>query len=894
MTEIKKKEFFGVELYTRKRSFKDYLSILNMLPDPDPVLRERGEDISVYRKLRNDSHLLSCMIKREAGLFSCDWNIIPAYNTRKDRKIADFVKEVFINMKIENTRYDILNSYYYGFSVLEKNYTTDGNYVVYESVVGKPQEWFFFDGENRLCFKSKDNFSGEPVDMQKVILVQECPEYNNPYGRRIASAVFWPIIFKRGGIQFWVEFVEKYGGVLMYLLTQEKDEGRKRQKLAMLDDMVRTAVGVYETGDELKIVDVNKSGSSDTFITMLNFFNAEISKAVLGQTLTTEQGERGARSLGEVHLEVQREIIEQDKKRELKVINKLVKELVSLNFDTTDFPRYVLEEKEELKFEKAKRDTELVGQGIKFNKSYYIKQYGFDEEDFDLQENAINSQIFNEVKKNFSELNFTNEYKEIFKEDEAFEKLYSDTLTSFKDVFEEFFNALKNAIENSNDYDEATENILKTLFINEDYRTKVNKIAENFVKANLIGREAAIRQRITEKTKNFADEVEYLKNKVVLKKEIFNTLPDEMKNYAFTVAGIEREKQIEEILQSLVEAKEKRLSFEEWKQKTLEKGFKVNDIVYWQNMRSVEMAGKYQQMREDADDRVAPYWQYIAVMDKNTRPEHAALNGLIRRYDDPFWKEWYPPNGYNCRCTVRSLSRAYLEANGINPDKINRGMPDFGEIAKNNRGNEAFESFISQRLNSFDKDGKLYFEPDAGFGNNVGENLYEWISIKNNMDTTDNWQLLGGKKVNLTNELENFKSVDRKVFTGTREKAIEIIKNQFDKKAIIDRFGIPVYMSEKDIIKFLNHIEKDKNRFKYIGMIKEIVESPDILICNIQAATGKMMKKGLIKLGRIYVKKINNKTVAFITNYTTQFPRYTGWTLYETEELKGTLIFKKE
>ena len=50
-----------------------------------------------------------------------------------------------------------------------------------------------------------------------------------------------------------------------------------------------------------------------------------------------------------------------------------------------------------------------------------------------------------------------------------------------------------------------------------------------------------------------------------------------------------------------------------------------------------------------------PFLQYQAVMDANTRAEHAALHGVIKRYDDEFWNEYYPPNGWGCRCEVIQL-----------------------------------------------------------------------------------------------------------------------------------------------------------------------------------------------------------------------------------------------
>lgn len=92
--------------------------------------------------------------------------------------------------------------------------------------------------------------------------------------------------------------------------------------------------------------------------------------------------------------------------------------------------------------------------------------------------------------------------------------------------------------------------------------------------------------------------------------------------------------------------------------------------IYRTNMQSAYAAGNWDAIEDQAD--LAPYLLYDAVDDHRTRPEHAAWDGLVLPITDPWWKTHYPPNGWNCRCSVIQLSAEEVADMGLVPA---RGAP---------------------------------------------------------------------------------------------------------------------------------------------------------------------------------------------------------------------------
>ena len=95
--------------------------------------------------------------------------------------------------------------------------------------------------------------------------------------------------------------------------------------------------------------------------------------------------------------------------------------------------------------------------------------------------------------------------------------------------------------------------------------------------------------------------------------------------------------------------------------------------IYDTNMRGSRAAALWARFQDGKAER--PYLRYSAVMDRRTRPEHRAWHGTILPVDHPWWESHFPPNGWNCRCTVISLSQRDLDRRGW---KANEQPPPAG------------------------------------------------------------------------------------------------------------------------------------------------------------------------------------------------------------------------
>ena len=180
--------------------------------------------------------------------------------------------------------------------------------------------------------------------------------------------------------------------------------------------------------------------------------------------------------------------------------------------------------------------------------------------------------------------------------------------------------------------------------------------------------------------------IEKFKGLVPMDKEKFEQLINAGKMHGFTVAGYDEAYALKMWQRAVEKAMSEGWTIREF-QKYVEKELFVKaglaptnpfhiETVMRTNLQQAYMAGRWDALSDPFVSDVFPYLQYIAVMDANTRPSHAAMDGFTAPRDDPEWDTWYPPNGYNCRCDVFEIDK--WEAKGITPDSPRGVMPDPG------------------------------------------------------------------------------------------------------------------------------------------------------------------------------------------------------------------------
>lgn len=365
----------------------DLISFMQILPNPDPVLAKLGKRISAYDDLLYDAQVRSCMSSRKAGVSKLKFEL---EGKEADAKIVDFIQKTFDRFNYHKLFRKILGCVAYGYQPIEIDWEVREGRIVPAKIEAKPVEWFCFGEKNELRFLSRKHpVSGEELPPMKFVCPTNDETYKNPYGTSVLSLCFWPAMFKKGNFKFWVAFTEKYGSPWLVGKYAPGTSNENQNILAdQLENMVQDAIAVVPDTSKIEIIEASgKGASADIFDKLKDACNADISKAILGQTLTTELSSTGSLAAAQTHNEVRKDIILSDARIIEETLNQIVRWTIDQNFGKDVIaPAFRFSEPEEVNKQLAERDSTLFGIGVRFTPKYIQRAYNLGEKDFTIVE----------------------------------------------------------------------------------------------------------------------------------------------------------------------------------------------------------------------------------------------------------------------------------------------------------------------------------------------------------------------------------------------------------------------------------------------------------------------------------------------------------------------------
>ena len=368
------------EIATRDRSMD--MSFGSILPNPDPILKRQGKDISVYRDMRSRASVGGPIRRRKAAVKALEWRVERGKASARMTRLAN---DLLTSYDMDTLLNEITNAVLFGYQPLELMWGNFNGATAPLQVIGKPQEWFFFDNAAQLRFRSRAQpLHGEELQPRKFLLARQEASYANPYGFADLSMCFWADTFMRGGLKFWVTFTEKYGTPWLVGKQPRGTPGSEVNSLLdKLEAMVQDAVAAIPDDSSIEIVEAgDKGASADLYERLLMYCRSEINIALLGQNQSTESNSN--RASATAGLEVAKTIRDGDATLAMATINQLLRWMTDLHDgEQAPAPTFELFEEEDVNTKQAERDETLSKAGVKFTPIYWKRVYQLQDGDID-------------------------------------------------------------------------------------------------------------------------------------------------------------------------------------------------------------------------------------------------------------------------------------------------------------------------------------------------------------------------------------------------------------------------------------------------------------------------------------------------------------------------------
>ncbi len=296
-----------------------------------------AEQMELFEEMEEkDPHLFSQLQTRKLAVSGLDWEVQPFSGTETDKTVARFIDEQLKGLEsLDSVFIDILDAIGKGMSVMEIEWglDADGFNVIKELEYVHPKKlvWNSRTDEMEIC--TREFPSGVSMPENKFVVHAYKAKSGHASRNGILRVVSWMYLFKNYDVKDWVSFCEVFGMPLRlgkYSASASEDD--KKALMEAIYSLGSDAAGIVPDSTLIEFIESQKTTSAEIYERLARYCDEQISKAVLGQTLSSDSG-GGSYAQGKVHNEVRHDLTVADAKALAVTIRRdVIRPLVEYNF----------------------------------------------------------------------------------------------------------------------------------------------------------------------------------------------------------------------------------------------------------------------------------------------------------------------------------------------------------------------------------------------------------------------------------------------------------------------------------------------------------------------------------------------------------------------------------
>lgn len=290
-------------------------------------------------------HYLSVMGTRKRAVTQLEISVEAADDSAEAERHATFVRDWIKRDELESELFDVLDAVGKGFSCTEIVWDTSESQWMPQRLERRDPRWFMFDrADGRTPLLRGMAAELEPLNPYGWIVHEHKAKSGLPIRGGLARPAAWAYLFQNYALKDWVAFAEVFG---LPLRLGKYDNGETVDNIKLLMRAVAgvssDAAAVIPKSMDLEFVDGKAVGSTDLFERLCAYIDQQVSKAVVGQTATTDSVTGGLGS-GKEHGDVRDDIQRADAKQVAASLTRdLARPMVDLNFGPQKkYPRLLI------------------------------------------------------------------------------------------------------------------------------------------------------------------------------------------------------------------------------------------------------------------------------------------------------------------------------------------------------------------------------------------------------------------------------------------------------------------------------------------------------------------------------------------------------------------------